>query len=188
MALETATKLGIAVDDAVATVDSGSLDLQYVNRDTQLDKYNGGVAKGSFVIRDSNGSTGDDQHQHRGVKTLGDVIDAINSSNDRRARPHQRSRRRHRGRSTRPAAADSSRSSTPARARRRSTSGCAARACRRKSTASQDRRSRAVAVHGRDQLHGQPAGCRRQDQRPRRGRHAPTCSATAPAARPTAFR
>jgi len=76
--LETATKLGIAVDDAVDSIDSGSLDLKRVNRGTQLDDYKEGVANGTILITDANGTVGvlkiDDT-----VETLGDVIDAINN-------------------------------------------------------------------------------------------------------------
>lgn len=77
-ALDTATKLGVEVDDAVDKVDSGSLELQQVNRRTRLDAYNGGISAGTFLIRDANGTAAavkiDDS-----VETLGDLIDTINN-------------------------------------------------------------------------------------------------------------
>ncbi|MEQ8786770.1 MAG: flagellar filament capping protein FliD [Pirellulaceae bacterium] len=76
--LESATKLGLEVDDAVNKVDSGSLDLQYVNRRTRLDQYNGGIAKGSIAIRDANGSLASVKVDDA-VETIGDLIDAINN-------------------------------------------------------------------------------------------------------------
>lgn len=77
---QTAEKLGIAVDAAVAQVNSGDLHLQSVSLSTKLSDFNGGrgVARGKFTITDSKGArttvdlTGDE------VQTIGDVIRKIN--------------------------------------------------------------------------------------------------------------
>jgi flagellar hook-associated protein 2 len=79
-ALETASKLKITVDAAVTSVDSGSLDLQIVNRRTRLDEYNGGVAKGSFIIQDSSGALAVIKTSKVGIDTFGDLIDEINKA------------------------------------------------------------------------------------------------------------
>lgn len=77
----SADKLGLAVDSAVVSVDSGDLHLQVVSESTQLDTLNGGsgVGTGSILIANSKGSqykvTIDDS-----FKTIGDVIRAINSA------------------------------------------------------------------------------------------------------------
>ncbi len=76
----TAEKLGIAVNAAQNSVNSGSLNLQTVSENTTLASLNGGqgVAQGYFTITGSNGASarvniGTNQ------KTIGDVITSINS-------------------------------------------------------------------------------------------------------------
>ena len=82
-ATNTADRLGIAVDGAQNTVDSGPLNLQVVSRNTTLASLNGGsgVAPRSFVITDSTGERDAVQLNQAGeeITTLGGVIDAINA-------------------------------------------------------------------------------------------------------------
>lgn len=76
----TATTLGIEADTARTEVDGGDLDRQYISRATKLDDLNGGkgVAEGSIRIIDGYGTSavGD----LSGLKTVGEVIAAINSA------------------------------------------------------------------------------------------------------------
>lgn len=71
---------GITKNAAVNEVDSGDLDRNYISRATLLSSLNGGegVYEGSIKITDANGvsSTGN----LSGVKTVGEVITAINNS------------------------------------------------------------------------------------------------------------
>ncbi|MEL6795525.1 MAG: flagellar filament capping protein FliD [Planctomycetota bacterium] len=81
---DTAASLGIATDPAGvagSTVESGNLQRQYLGAGTLLSSINNsaGIGTGSFSIRDATGNEasvtiGDS------LNTLGDVIDAINSS------------------------------------------------------------------------------------------------------------
>jgi flagellar hook-associated protein 2 len=81
-ATNTAQKLQIAVDDAVSTVNSGSLDLQVISRQTTLDSLNGGkgVTSGSFLIFNSNGLAKTFNPGTANLKTVGDLIDKINDA------------------------------------------------------------------------------------------------------------
>jgi flagellar capping protein FliD len=76
----SATQLGIAVNSAVTSVDSGSLHLQTLNEGTLLSALNlgEGVPAGSFTITDSAGAVGAINLTQLAAETLGDVIDAIN--------------------------------------------------------------------------------------------------------------
>jgi flagellar hook-associated protein 2 len=77
-----ATQLGIATNSATSSVDSGSLNLQYVNDATSLSTYapgGGAVPNGSFTVTDSSGKSATIT-VGSGVKTVGDVINLINSS------------------------------------------------------------------------------------------------------------
>ncbi|MDY0166016.1 MAG: flagellar filament capping protein FliD [Thermoguttaceae bacterium] len=76
----TATKLNIAADTSLTMVDSGDMHLQVISRNTVLTSLNGGagVARGQFRITDSNGLTRTVDLRLQNVKTMGDVIDAIN--------------------------------------------------------------------------------------------------------------
>jgi flagellar hook-associated protein 2 len=78
---KTAEALGIATNSATTSVNSGSLHLQFINQNTALSNLNGGagVATGSFQITDTNGVTVKVPITSN-VKTIGDVIDAINNS------------------------------------------------------------------------------------------------------------
>jgi flagellar hook-associated protein 2 len=81
-ATDTAEKLNIAIDDAVSSVNSGSLDLQVVSRQTTLASLNGGkgVAEGSFLIFNSNGLAKTFNLKTSNVKTVGELIDLVNES------------------------------------------------------------------------------------------------------------
>ncbi len=81
--LETATKLGIAVDAATTKVNSGDMHLQVVARQTALDSLSGGrgVARGTFSITNASGSRAVVDLRGDGIQTIGDVIDAINQLN-----------------------------------------------------------------------------------------------------------
>jgi len=77
-----ATQLGIATNSATSSVDSGNLNLQYVNDATSLSTYapaGGAVPNGSFTITDSSGHSATIT-VGSGTKTIGDVINQINSS------------------------------------------------------------------------------------------------------------
>ena len=76
---QTATKLGIAVNGAVTTVNSGDMHLQVVSLNTQLSSLNGGagVAQGTVNFTDSNGKTAA-LNVTSSMQTVGDVINAIN--------------------------------------------------------------------------------------------------------------
>lgn len=77
----SADLLGIAIDDAIATSDSGTLRLQSVSKNTTLESLNGGVgiALGSFVIQDTNGAKATIELNQFNAVTIGDVIDLINA-------------------------------------------------------------------------------------------------------------
>lgn len=79
-ATNTATKLGLAVDAAVTQQQSGDLSRQIVSRQTLLTSFNHGVGVtlGSIQITDSNGASSGLNLKTLDVKTIGDVIDAIN--------------------------------------------------------------------------------------------------------------
>lgn len=79
-ATSTATKLGLAGNVTASQVSSGSLERQVVSEGTLLASYNSGrgVAKGSFLITDSQGQSGAVNLTTLDAKTVGDVIDAIN--------------------------------------------------------------------------------------------------------------
>ncbi len=72
-----AQQLNLTVNDAVSSVDSGNLQLQYISEATRLDDYRngGGVRLGEFHITDNNGQkyTVDISN----AETIGDVIDKI---------------------------------------------------------------------------------------------------------------
>lgn len=77
---KTAEALGIATNAATSSVNSGSLNLAFVNQNTQLSSLNGGkgIPSGSFQITDSDG------HQATlnlgsSTTTVGDLITAINA-------------------------------------------------------------------------------------------------------------
>jgi len=78
--LETAEKLGLAVDDAVSEVRGGDLHRQTVTRDTLLKDLNGGggVAAGQFQIVNSAGTVLKVTIPSSDEFTVGDVIDSIN--------------------------------------------------------------------------------------------------------------
>jgi len=79
-----AEKLGITVTgaDAVTAVDSGNLQLQYISEATLLDdlRQGSGIRRGKFSITDSSGATFTIDLTQNSIKTLGDVVDAINNS------------------------------------------------------------------------------------------------------------
>ncbi len=79
----TADRLGIAIDDAVSEVDSGSLGRRTIGLSTELAALNGGrgVRLGSFLIINSEGQTSAIKLNTTGeeVTTVGGVIDVINA-------------------------------------------------------------------------------------------------------------
>ncbi len=74
-----AADLGIAFNGASGTVSGGNLQRQYVSEATQISDFNGGVPVGKFRITDSNGTTAVVDLTQGDEKTLGDVINEINS-------------------------------------------------------------------------------------------------------------
>ena len=79
-ATQSATKLGLAINQAVSAKNSGSLNKQIINEATLLSVLNHGqgVQAGSFTITDSAGHASGINLTLSGAKTLGDVIQAIN--------------------------------------------------------------------------------------------------------------
>ena len=78
----TATQLGIAVNAAQQTVDSGSLSARYVNNATDIGNYapdGGAVDPGSIRITDSAGNQ-DVIVLSSAVKTIGDVLQRLNAA------------------------------------------------------------------------------------------------------------
>jgi flagellar hook-associated protein 2 len=80
---ETASALGIVIDDAVTSVNSGTLGRRQISRATLLASLNGGkgIDVADILIVDSNGVTGAADLNTAGnvAKTIGDVIDRINA-------------------------------------------------------------------------------------------------------------
>jgi flagellar hook-associated protein 2 len=76
----TAGKLGIAVNDAVTSVNSGDMHLQGISENTRLADVNGGagVARGTVTIHDSSGQQAVLDLRPTTIQTVGDVIKAIN--------------------------------------------------------------------------------------------------------------
>lgn len=77
-----AADLGITVNAAQSTVDSGSLSLRYVHQNSSLATYGAGgtaVGAGSFSIADSQGNVSIITLPST-AKTLGDVLDRINAA------------------------------------------------------------------------------------------------------------
>ncbi len=79
-ATNTADKLGLAIDAAQSSVDSGSLDLQTIHENTLLESLNNGdgVQLSSFIITDSTGKESGVNLKISDAKTIGDVLDLIN--------------------------------------------------------------------------------------------------------------
>lgn len=79
----SATDLGIATDDAIDSVNSGSLRRQTIGEATLLSSLNGGdgISLGDFRITDSSGKSSALSLDTPGAEaeTVGDVIDAINA-------------------------------------------------------------------------------------------------------------
>lgn len=80
-AANTAQKLKIAINAAQSSVDSGSLDRQYVSETTRLDSLRGGqgIDGGSFVITDSQGVSTTIRPGLVGIETVGDLVESINA-------------------------------------------------------------------------------------------------------------
>jgi flagellar hook-associated protein 2 len=80
---ESATALGIVVDEATTTINSGSLARQQVSESTLLASLNQGqgIKVGDFTIKDSTGQIGavDLNPVDNVAVTVGDVIDRINA-------------------------------------------------------------------------------------------------------------
>ncbi len=79
----TAANLGVEIDDAVSSVNTGSLNRQTVSESTLLTDFSGGkgVSLGDFRITDSSGAEAAVSLNDSGAEaeTVGDVIDAINA-------------------------------------------------------------------------------------------------------------
>jgi flagellar hook-associated protein 2 len=79
----TATALGIVVDEATTSVNSGTLGRQQISRATLLSSLNGGkgIDIADILIVDSNGTTGAADLNTAGdeAETIGEVIDRINA-------------------------------------------------------------------------------------------------------------
>jgi flagellar hook-associated protein 2 len=80
---ESATALGLVIDDAATSVNSGSLNRQQISRATLLSSLGGGkgIDIGDILVTDSAGNTGAVDLNAIGneAKTIGDVIDRINA-------------------------------------------------------------------------------------------------------------
>jgi flagellar capping protein FliD len=80
---ELAEKLNIAVTaaEAVGSVDSGNLQLQYINEGTALDelRQGSGIRRGKFTITDSTGRNWKIDLDQTRIENLQDVIDEINN-------------------------------------------------------------------------------------------------------------
>lgn len=76
---QTARKLGIAVDQSAASVNSGDLHLQIISASTPLASLNGGrgVARGTLLIQDSRGNQRVLDLRDTKIQTVGDVLTAI---------------------------------------------------------------------------------------------------------------
>lgn len=76
----TAERLGLTVDAPVTQINGGDLKLQVVSENTLLSSLNGGagVAKGTIVIQDTQGLRYTVNLRDAQIKTVGDVIRAIN--------------------------------------------------------------------------------------------------------------
>ena len=79
-ATNSADKLQIANNAAVASKNSGNLRRRVVSENTRLSSLNGGagVAKGTFNLQDTEGHNGTVNIDINGIETVGDVIDEIN--------------------------------------------------------------------------------------------------------------
>ncbi|MCU0719685.1 MAG: flagellar filament capping protein FliD, partial [Pirellula sp.] len=78
----TATKLGIVANTSSNSIDSNSLNLQYVSESTQLSQLNQGrgVKAGAFTMTNSNGQTATININPTATKSVADVINAINQT------------------------------------------------------------------------------------------------------------
>ncbi|GIW96685.1 MAG: hypothetical protein KatS3mg111_0018 [Pirellulaceae bacterium] len=76
----TATRLQIAASTANDAIDSGSLNLQFVTRNTLLSDYNQGrgVTLGTIKITASNGVAASVNLSAKAPQTIGDVVDILN--------------------------------------------------------------------------------------------------------------
>ena len=80
-ATNSADALGVTIDAAQDSIDSGALNRQIVSRGTKLADYNGGagVEAGKFTITDSQGNA-EVIDVNEDVTTIGDLLDVINAS------------------------------------------------------------------------------------------------------------
>lgn len=78
---ETASKLQIAGSVSTSRIDSKSLNLQHITRNTSLSNFNGGkpISSTSISFRDSTGKEGLLNLRTIDAKSVGDVIDGINA-------------------------------------------------------------------------------------------------------------
>ncbi|MGY8770512.1 MAG: flagellar filament capping protein FliD [Pirellulales bacterium] len=80
-AKNSADALQITHDSTQSSVNSGSLHLQYISKQTTIDSLNGGqgIDRGKFVLKDSSGTARLFDLSEDKYNTLGDLIDAINT-------------------------------------------------------------------------------------------------------------
>ena len=78
----TAANLHISANVAANTVNSGDLNQRYISENTQLSQLNGGagIQRGVFQITDSSGKNAIVDLTPTSIQTVGDVINAINTS------------------------------------------------------------------------------------------------------------
>lgn len=78
----TAANLHIAANVAATSVNSGDLNERYISENTQLSQLNGGtgISRGTFQITDSKGKSAIIDTTLSSIQTVGDVINAINTS------------------------------------------------------------------------------------------------------------
>lgn len=80
-ATNTADTLQLAIDSATSSVDSGDLNVRTYHAGIRLDELNNGdgIRAGSFLVTDSSGQKGAINLRASGAKTVGDVLDLLNS-------------------------------------------------------------------------------------------------------------
>lgn len=78
----TAAELHISANSSTGSVNSGDLNVRYISENTQVSKLNGGagIKAGSFQVTDSKGKSATINLSGGNIRTVGDVLTALNSS------------------------------------------------------------------------------------------------------------